>query len=190
MRAWRLGIPNRPASAHAILGCRPGPETSPPGAARGSESSLAASLCSKPPATALNTAGDVHFARRKHHARPSASWNKARASNWKLWPFRPQWHVLPQGRGPLRALEGLQLGSAGALREPQPAPIGGLHPAPAALAAQAAEAEGACAGRSWLAHCAATAGRHHGPWAATLRVEHARCREEGSKSFAMCFPTF
>ena len=36
------GLPSRPASAHAILGCR-------------SESSLAASLVSKTPATALNT---------------------------------------------------------------------------------------------------------------------------------------
>jgi len=40
---WRSRLPSRPASAHAILGCR-------------SESSLAASLVSKTPATALNTA--------------------------------------------------------------------------------------------------------------------------------------
>ncbi|CAK9093418.1 Putative HNH endonuclease [Durusdinium trenchii] len=41
--AWRQGLPPRPASAHAILGCR-------------SDSSIAASLVSKTPATALNTA--------------------------------------------------------------------------------------------------------------------------------------
>eukprot|EP00913_Durusdinium_trenchii_P020470 g19229.t1 len=40
--AWRQGLPPRPASAHAILGCR-------------SDSSIAASLVSKTPATALNT---------------------------------------------------------------------------------------------------------------------------------------